>query len=66
MFYKHLLYQIESGGSKMSKKNTQHHKKKNKLVFVASLWQIFIIPTFYMHEDDLWGIDCCNLPRKQQ
>ena len=27
-------------------------KKNNTLVFVATLWQIFIIPTFYMHKDD--------------
>ena len=51
----------------MSEKVTQNIiKKKNRLVFVASLWQIFIIPTFYMHKDDLSCVDSYILPRMQQ
>ena len=53
--------------TKLVKKDTQNIvKKKNRLVFVASLWQKAIIPTFYMHKDDLWCVDSCILPRRQQ
>ena len=42
----------------MSVKVTQNViKKNNRLVFVATLWQIFIIRMFYMHKDDLWCVD---------
>ena len=51
----------------MSVKVTQYVMKKNKRhVFVATLWQIFIIPTFHMHKDDLWCVDRYILPRMQQ
>ena len=42
--------------TKWVKKLTQNViKKETQLVFVVSLWQIFIIPTFYMHKD----VDSC-------
>ena len=49
----------KSGSSKMSVKVTQNIiKKKNRwFVFVATLWQIFIIPMYYIHKDDLWCVD---------
>ena len=51
----------------MSVKITQNIlKKNNRLVFVATLWKIFIIPTFYMHKDNLWCVDSYILPRMQQ
>ena len=51
----------------MSVKVTQNViKKNNRLIFVATLQQIFIIPTFYMHKDDLWLVDSYILPRMQQ
>ena len=51
----------------MSVKVTQNIiKKKNRFVFVATLWQIFIIPMYYIHKDDLWCIDSYILPRMQQ
>ena len=54
----------------MNEKVTQNViKKNNRPVFVATLWQIFIIPTFYMHKDDLWWVDGyiyqeCNSSRR--
>ena len=51
----------------MSVKVTQNViKNNNRLIFVATLWQIFVIPTFYMHKDDLWCIYSYILPRMQQ
>ena len=52
----------------MSVRVTQNviKKKNNRLVFVATLCQIFMIPTFYMHKDNLWCVDSYILPRMQQ
>ena len=55
------------GSSKMSVKVTQNIiKKKKRFVFVATLWQMFIIPMHYIHKDDLWRVDSYILQRMQR
>ena len=53
----------------MSEKVTQKYHKKEKytcIAYIFSLWQMFIILTFYMHKDDLLCVDSYILPRMQQ